>query len=156
MGCRDQAVRRISELAFTCHRNTAVVRLGIVDITASSDPTTSTADTASRPAPDTSVAAPANQPPITVPDLVSSVAGTRVSIDVLANDIDPDGAHLQLEIVTATAPANGTAVHTESTIGYKPADGFTGTDTFTYTVADANGSTSTPIVTIDVIAPNDT
>ncbi|MGZ8715409.1 MAG: Ig-like domain-containing protein [Mycobacterium sp.] len=120
-----------------------------------SAPTTPATDISSGPAPETSVDAPANQRPIAVADLALTIAATPVAINVLANDVDPDGAHRQLVIAAVTAPARGTAVLTENIIVYRPADGFTGTDTFPYTVADANGATSTGVVTIEVISPNE-
>src|SRR5262249_2611970 len=81
--------------------------------------------------------------------------GTSVSIPVLANDTDPD--HAPVSIARVTSPAHGTA-HVSAggaggeTIVYASAYGFTGTDTFTYTIADPAGVESTATVTATVLA----
>lgn len=76
--------------------------------------------------------------PITHPDSASTMAGTPVSINVLANDEGPIYALDPTTLTVVTQPANGTtAVDTSSgAITYTPAAGFTGTDTFTYQICD--------------------
>ncbi len=79
-------------------------------------------------------------------DTASTTENTAVSIDVLAND----SAGLTISSVTASANS-----HTEIVSGqlsYLPNDGFSGTDTITYTVTDANGKTAQATVRITVIA----
>ena len=72
-----------------------------------------------------------------------------VTVNVLANDTDPDGD--ALSVIATTTPANGTvAVNAGGTVTYTPAAGFVGTDTFTYTVADPDGLTDTATVTVAV------
>jgi hypothetical protein len=57
---------------------------------------------------------------------------------VLANDHDANGD--PLTITEVTAPANGSvALNQDETITYAPNMGFTGTDSYTYTVCD-NGT----------------
>ena len=77
-----------------------------------------------------------------------------VTIDVLANDSDPDGGSLT---VTSAGPAgNGTVtVNPGGTVDYEPDPDFYGTDTFTYTVCDSNAVCSTATVTVDVNPVND-
>jgi len=84
-----------------------------------------------------------NTPPVATDDQATTTADTPLDIDVLANDADPDGM-LDPATVTVTGnPGNGTAtVNLDGTITYKPNPGFTGNDTFTYTVTDDNGLTS--------------
>lgn len=70
--------------------------------------------------------------------------------DPTANDLDVDGDTL---VVSATTPpARGAlSVNSDGTLAYVPAADFTsGADTFTYTVADPAGVTSTATVTLDV------
>jgi len=88
--------------------------------------------------------------PATAPDIVVTPADTAVVIAPLAND---SGDGLLLE--SFTQPAHGLLVaHPDATLTYTPAPGFTGVDSFTYTVRDAAGATATGTVTISVLAPN--
>ncbi|WP_232629868.1 cadherin-like domain-containing protein [Methylobacterium sp. Leaf118] len=75
-------------------------------------------------------------------------SGTSVSIDVLANDSDPEGGAVAVSAVGE--PAHGTAVlNPDGTITYTPKAGYSGADSFTYTVRDADGQTAQ--ATVDVI-----
>jgi len=80
--------------------------------------------------------------PTAVADSAATEAGKAVTIAVLANDSGSG-----LAIVSATAPANGTAkVNTDQTITYTPEVGFTGSDSFRYTIKDsANTRVSAPV-----------
>ena len=91
-----------------------------------------------------------NRAPVAQDDARSTAEGTPVTIDVLANDADPDGD--DLTITAVTPPQNGTAVVTDATVQYRPNAGFSGTDAFTYTVADGGGATATATVTVVVEA----
>jgi hypothetical protein len=93
-----------------------------------------------------------NDPPITVNDAVGTTLNTARAINVLANDTDVDGT-IAPGTVAVTQPANGTAVVNNATgiVTYTPNLGFTGADTFTYTVADNLGVVSaSAIVTVNV------
>ena len=79
----------------------------------------------------------------------SSVAN---ALDVLANDSDPDGD--PITIVAVGVPAHGTAAISGSKVSYLPAAGYVGPDSFTYTIADPKGLTSTATVSITVTAVN--
>jgi PKD repeat protein len=72
------------------------------------------------------------------------------TIEVAANDSDPDGD--QLKIVASTPPSHGTAGCTATACTYFPATGYLGPDSFTYTVADDLGKTAVATVSIDVVA----
>ncbi len=95
-----------------------------------------------------------HQPPIANPDTVTTLEQTPVTIDVLANDTDPEGATILPSSVTITTqPAHGTVSVDPSTgnVLYSPAFNYSGTDTFQYTIADTNGVTSLPgTVTINI------
>ncbi len=88
--------------------------------------------------------------PVANPDSATTAAGTETRIYVLGNDTDPDAQPLTL--VSASDPANGTAVvnTSDNTVSYTPDAGFTGTDTFTYVVTDPDGNTDTATVTVVV------
>jgi hypothetical protein len=80
-------------------------------------------------------------------DFTDTDAGNPVTINVLANDTDPDGPNkLNPSTVTlASTPGHGSAtVNADGTITYTPVDGFSGSDFFTYTVKDVNNATSNP------------
>ena len=78
-----------------------------------------------------------------------------VVIDVVDNDTDPDGYIDVTTVVVVTDPANGyVSVNYDGTVDYTPDSGFTGPDTFTYTVDDDEGNTSneaTVTVTINSV-----
>jgi hypothetical protein len=91
-------------------------------------------------------------------DFIDTDASNPVTIPVLANDTDPDGPDkLDLSsVVVVTPPGNGTTSvdRTTGEITYNPAPGFSGTDTFAYTVTDVNGAVSNPaMVTVVVNRP---
>lgn len=89
-----------------------------------------------------------NQPPMASPDNIGTTPGTPVTINVLSNDVDPDGD--PLSIVIDIPPSHGTAVVQNGQIIYTPAAGYTGLDSFTYIVSDGRGGTATGTVTINV------
>ncbi|WP_051116670.1 Ig-like domain-containing protein [Sphingomonas sp. PAMC 26617] len=95
----------------------------------------------------------ANPPPAAANDSVNTIEDTPVTIDVLANDTDPDRD--PLTVVTAAA-GNGTVTITpDGTLRYVPNANFNGTDTITYTISDGQGGTSTATVSVTVDAVND-
>jgi CshA-type fibril repeat protein/VCBS repeat-containing protein len=81
-----------------------------------------------------------------------TIAGQRLSVDarsgLLRND---DGSGLTAGLYRK--PAHGSvAVHRDGSYVYTPAAGFTGVDTFVYTVTDASGQTTTATATVTVVA----
>lgn len=90
-----------------------------------------------------------NHPPVAVNDSAEVFQGGTVSINVLANDSDPDGD--ALHIVSFTQTANGAVIDAgNGVLRYTPAPGFTGTDTFSYIAQDPSGATSAASVSITV------
>ncbi len=89
-----------------------------------------------------------NRNPQPTGDTGTTAAGTAVTIDVLANDTDPDGDVLSLASVTQ--PANGMAAIAGASVTFTPATGFNGTTTFAYTVNDGHGGSGTAAVTVTV------
>ena len=90
-----------------------------------------------------------NRLPDAVDDAASTSADTLVTIDVLANDSDPDGDPLTISAFDA-ASTNGGTVNCMATCEYQPPAGFTGEDAFTYTIEDGFGGSATATVTVDV------
>ncbi|MGR3321927.1 MAG: Ig-like domain-containing protein [Pseudooceanicola sp.] len=91
-----------------------------------------------------------NDDPDAVDDSASTGFNTPVNIDVLANDTDIDQGTV-LTVISVGNPSNGTAVlEADGTITYTPANGYGGSDSFTYEISDGEGGTSTATVNITV------
>jgi hypothetical protein len=86
-------------------------------------------------------------------DSTSVVEDSSGAVDVLGNDVDPDGAGKRVSSVTQ--PSNGAAAITGGGTGisYTPAPNYCGPDSFTYTLHHASPATAT--VTIDVQCVDD-
>lgn len=99
------------------------------------------------------VALPPNSAPVAVTDVVTVTEGTPLTFDPRANDTDADGDTLLL--TTLVQPAHGTATTDGSTVTYTPAAGYSGPDSFTYTVCDTTPAcdTGTVDVTVQQAAP---
>lgn len=99
-----------------------------------------------------------NHAPVTNPDTASVSRTTPVTINVLANDSDPDaGDSLDpLTVTIVTPPASGAAaVNTDGSITYSAAADSTGTITFTYTVQDSHQAVSnTAQVSVTIVNPD--
>ncbi|KZN32511.1 Ig-like domain-containing protein [Pseudoalteromonas luteoviolacea] len=98
-----------------------------------------------------------NTPPVAVNDVSSTVQDTSVSINVLANDSDPDGSLNGTTLEIVTAPQHGsTSINTsDHLVIYLPESGFVGIDTFEYRVQDNRGDFSnTATVTVTVTEAN--
>ena len=102
--------------------------------------------------------APAAQAPLPRPDsATTSREFGAITIDVLANDRDPDGDVRQATLQVASAGRGTAAVTTDRKIRYTPPTNFTGIDTFTYTVADqqklVSAQTSVAVMVLDFRRP---
>jgi len=83
-----------------------------------------------------------------VDDAATTLAGTPVTINVLANDTGT-----ALTVAQVTNPSNGSVVISNNTITYTPNANFTGNDSFTYRITDSFGQTDTATVTVTVNLP---
>ncbi|MFO1062925.1 MAG: dockerin type I domain-containing protein [Pirellulales bacterium] len=82
---------------------------------------------------------PASQPPTARNDGLTAIAGgSSVTVDVLANDIDPDGA-IGSATVTIATQGRGSASVVANKIVYQPPTGFAGIDRVQYKVTDTTG-----------------
>ncbi len=90
-----------------------------------------------------------NREPVAVNDAATTRRAVPVTINVLANDGDPDGD--PLTVTGVTDPPNGTATRNpDNTVTYRPRCGFTGNDSFFYTISDGKGGTDSALVTVVV------
>ncbi|MBX3100443.1 MAG: tandem-95 repeat protein [Salinibacterium sp.] len=88
--------------------------------------------------------------PLAVDDAYTTPINTTLTVNaaagLLANDTGAD-----ITVTANTAPTNGgVTVSADGSLSYVPDSGFTGTDTFDYTITDANGTTSSATATIQV------
>lgn len=92
---------------------------------------------------------PVNDAPVAMDDNAATTENTQVTVDVLANDSDPEDDALVVDSVTQ--PANGSVVDNgDGTVTYTPDGGFSGNDSFTYTVEDGNGGSDQATVSLTV------
>jgi ELWxxDGT repeat protein len=97
-----------------------------------------------------------NASPLAAQDSGGTVtAGQSITINVLANDSDPDGSLDPSSIAFGNMPAGGTvSANSSGVVTYTARPDFSGTDSFIYSVADTQGARSSPaIVQITVVAP---
>ena len=78
-----------------------------------------------------------------------TLAGSATNITVPLDGIDPDGDSVSL-VGLNQAPSLGSVEVNSSWLTYKPAEGATGTDTFTYVVEDRFGTQSTGTVRVGI------
>jgi gliding motility-associated-like protein len=91
-------------------------------------------------------------PPVAVDDNATTDINTAVIIDVLANDTDCADGLVPSTVINTSNPANGTVVvnPADGSFTYTPNTDFTGTDSFTYTVCNAQGVCDEALVTITI------
>jgi hypothetical protein len=94
-----------------------------------------------------------NDPPLAVEDVLSLDEDATGSLDVLANDRDPDGGPLTLRSVGAAV--RGTATAVGNAVLFRPNPDVNGSDSFTYTVADDRGETATGRVNVTIKSVDD-
>ena len=94
---------------------------------------------------------PPDATPTARDDGFSTKSATPVSGSLTGNDSLGDGTSTQHTWSKTSDPANGTVtVNPDGTFTYTPNPGFSGTDSFTYTIRDVDGDTSTAKVQITV------
>ena len=136
--------------------NTGTTDAGSVQFTDTVDPNT------------TLIGSSVNVSPVARPDAYSTVGNTLLEVGVPAgsapavriagsafdNDIEFFGDTFTLDSVQPASANGGTvSMNAAGQFSYLPPAGFTGADSFTYTIKDAAGLTSTSTVNITVGAP---
>jgi hypothetical protein len=96
-------------------------------------------------------------PPVASNDTASLQANQSATVDVLANDESAGGTLDAASISIAAPPAHGTATVANGEIVYAPAAGYSGSDSFQYSVKDNLGAPSNvATVSIDIAATSNT
>ena len=93
-----------------------------------------------------------DQAPVAQNDSAKCAGNSSVAIDALVNDSDPEGDPLQISAYTQ--PSLGGVTLNGGVFTYTPNPWAGGTDSFSYTIDDGYGATSTATVTILVTAAN--
>ena len=89
-----------------------------------------------------------NAPPAAVTDTKSTLVGTALTFDPRTNDSDADGG--TLSVTGVSTPSHGAANFTSTSVTYTPTTGYSGADSFTYTLSDGQGGVATGTVNITV------
>ncbi|MEL7497620.1 MAG: Ig-like domain-containing protein [Planctomycetota bacterium] len=92
-----------------------------------------------------------NRPPVANNDSAMVAMNGVVEISVLNNDTDPDGDRLTVQ--SFGQPSNGVVTNNDGVLTYTPNAGFTGADSFIYTVSDGS-LTDSASVSIEVTEDN--
>lgn len=98
-----------------------------------------------------------NDPPTAVDDGFTTNEDTTLTIaasTLLANDTEIDAGDTITVTAVGTA-ANGSAALTLPSVTYTPAANFSGVDTFSYTIEDSGGLTSTANISVTVLPVSD-
>jgi hypothetical protein len=94
---------------------------------------------------------PVNDAPVPTPRTINLSEDTTATVTLMA--ADPEGDSFTLTV--ATQPANGTLSGTPPILTYTPSANFNGTDSFTFTASDAQGTSAPATVTLIVSPVND-
>ena len=99
---------------------------------------------------DVTVTLSEKQPPVAHDDFATTAYNTPVTVNVLANDTDPNPGDT-ISVIGVGAASHGSVVlNADSTLTYTPTAGFQGADTVSYTIADNHGLTATANATFIV------
>jgi len=91
---------------------------------------------------------PTDHDPVAQNDTATTDENSAATVDVLANDSDPDGD--SLTVTDASGASHGTTSIVSNQVVYTPATGYYGSDSFTYTISDGNGGTASATVSVTV------
>ena len=93
-----------------------------------------------------------NKAPVVLDDVLSVVKDSgAVTVDVLANDFDPEGAPLTL--ISASAALGVAVAEANNTVSYTPPAGISGFDTIVYEIEDDLGQRRTGQVDVTITEP---
>ena len=94
--------------------------------------------------------------PIAVNDAYNCIGNVGITLNaaegVLANDVSPDETAMTVAILANGAHGTAT-LSTDGSFTYNPTVGYSGNDSFTYTLTNASGKTDTATVNITISTP---
>ncbi len=94
---------------------------------------------------------PTNTNPVAAPDDVSVSTGGFIQFDILANDSDADGDALYVSEI-GSASGGRVQLMDDLQVRYIPDSGYSGVDTFSYTLVDGMGGSDTGIISVSVVS----
>ncbi len=99
----------------------------------------------------------ANRAPVANPDAAETTVGQPVTVDVLANDFDPDGDPLEIvDVVQWYGMPAEVTVNDDGTITFRISDSCNGRNRFRYTISDPSGATAQANVSVNRVSGSDT
>ncbi len=101
----------------------------------------------------TVVDAPNNAPDAVEDGLLGDINSGEITLDILANDTDPDGDALSV-INVGAARFGSVRLTSDGVVRYTPPS-TPQSDAFEYTISDGRGGTDTAVATIGIVDPND-
>ena len=94
---------------------------------------------------------PNNYAPTAINDIASLPMNSSVNINVIGNDTDPEKDALTVSAV-GSASHGVVTINTDGTVKYTPTTDYSGADSFSYTIGDGNGNSSTANVDVNVMS----
>jgi VCBS repeat-containing protein len=96
---------------------------------------------------------PDNDGPVAQNDSITTDEDSEVTVDVLANDSDPEGNGLT--VTGASAKHGSVVINEDGTLTYTPDSNYNGSDTISYSISDGEGGTASATVAVTVNPLND-
>lgn len=93
-----------------------------------------------------------NNGPVAQDDAAQTDYRVPVTVNLLANDSDPDGDRLRV-IAVAESAAGSSVVNPDGTVTFTPAEGFSGEAEIRYAIDDGRGGVTTAVLRVSVAAP---
>lgn len=93
---------------------------------------------------------PVNDAPVAAPDAITTPLDTPVTLDIVANDSDPDGDALTIVGTPTSVDGTVTVGPDGRSVTFTPTAGFVGTTVIDYTVTDPTGVTASSTLTVTV------
>lgn len=89
-------------------------------------------------------------PPLAVADSITLNQDSSITLDVRSNDSSSPDMDEAMVITSATQGTHGSVSFTSSSVSYTPAQAFSGSDSFTYSLMDEHGGTASAVVSVSV------